>query len=104
MIHDPETACRILQAISAILSANNGYADIGRSTVIADAVTTAGFVVITTSDLHGNQVYRGFTQAAQSALAVEPFGVSTYRRPSQRVESPDYEAAILARNDRHLFA
>lgn len=89
-------------AIRSIELGNNGHADIGTSTVLADAVRAAGYVVIAARDLHNRPVFRGFTAAGQRALRAEPFGVSTYRPPADRLHLPDYEAAILARDARRF--
>lgn len=99
-IYTPTQTAAILAAIGAILLANNGHADIGTDAAVIAGVEAAGFVVIASKTLHGAPTFRGFTKAAQAALAVSPFGVSTYAAPSRRVELPDYEAAILARQDR----
>lgn len=104
MIFSPNQTAKILAAIQSVMLGNNGYADIGVDPIVAQAVADAGFVVIATRDLHGKAIYRGFSKAAQAALAIEPFGASTYKPFKTRVETPDYEGAILARNDRHLFA
>lgn len=87
-------------AIRSIELGNNGHADIGTSTALADAVRAAGYVVIAARDLHNRPVFRGFTAAGQRALRAEPFGVSTYRAPAARLDLPDYEPAILARDAR----
>ena len=88
-------------AIRSIELGNNGHADIGASTALADAVRAAGYVVIAARDLHNRPVFRGFTAAGQRALRAEPFGVSTYRAPVAQLDLPDYyEAAILARDAR----
>lgn len=100
MIYTPEVTAKVFAAIDAIVTANNGYADIGNDAEVARAVELAGFVVICTMNLHGLPVFRGFTQAAQAALRVSPHGVSTYKSFTTAPELPDYEAAILARQDR----
>ena len=87
-------------AIRSIELGNNGHADIGTSATLADAVRAAGYAVIAARDLHGRPVFRGFTAAAQRALRAESFGVSTYRAPVTRLDLPDYETAILARDAR----
>ena len=74
-IYSPEITAKILTAIDAILLGNNGYADIGIRADVATAVRAAGFIVIETTDLFGRKVFRGFTKAAQAALAAEDFGV-----------------------------
>lgn len=87
-------------AIRSIELGNNGHADIGTSTVLADAVRAAGYCVIAAIDIFGRPVFRGFTAAGQRALRAEPFGASTYRAQAARLDLPDYEAAILARDAR----
>lgn len=98
-IHPPEVSARILDAILSIEMGNNGYADIGTDTTVANAVETAGYVVIRTTDLHGRPVYRGFTRASQEALRGEPFAVSTYGPVRMPEDMPDYEALILNRQN-----
>lgn len=95
-------AARALAAVEAIELGNNGHADIGADEATANAVEAAGFTVIRTKDLHGRLVYRGFTARAQAALRGAPYGASTYGKPSQALDLPDYEAAILARQERHF--
>ena len=104
MIHTPAASALILDAMKSVLLANNGYADIGMNAEVAAAMETAGFVVIRTTNLHGNPVNRAFTKAAQESLRTSPHGISTYKDFTTRQDAPDYEGAILARNDRHLFA
>lgn len=92
----------VAAAVRSINLSNNGYADIGRCDAVADGVRDAGFVVITTLDLHGKTVNRGFTPAAQRALAADAaagsfFAASTYKPVRSRLDGPDYEAMILAR-------
>lgn len=103
MIFTPAQTAAIFAAITSIELGNNGHADIGTDEVIGDAVRAAGYTVIRTTNLHGAPVLRGFTKAAQKALAAGD-GVSTYKPVSSSLDAPDYEGAILARNDRHLFA
>ena len=92
----------IQQAIRAIQQGNNGYADIGTCTAVANAVQAAGFAVIRSTDLHGKPVYRGFTARAQAALRGQPYSRSTYTAPRTALEFPDVEAAILARQESHF--
>lgn len=103
MIYTAEQTAAIFAAIESIEMGNNGHADIGTDDAIGDAVRSAGYTVIRTTDLHGRPVLRGFTKAAQAALAAGD-GVSTYKAFTPRMELPDYEGAILARDERHLFA
>lgn len=74
-IYTVEQSAAILNAIADIEMANNGYADFEHDEVIAQAVMLAGYTVISTINLFGQRVYRGFTAAAQKALAKESFGV-----------------------------
>lgn len=99
MILAPHLTTAILTAIENIVGSNNGYADIGNNPAVADAVRLAGFVVIRSTNLHGAPTFRGSTRAAQTALAAEPFGVSTYRPITRTQDGPDFEALILARQD-----
>jgi len=103
MILSPDITALVLNAINSVMAANNGYADIGNNSEVADALTLAGFTVIRTANLHGNPVYRAFTQAAQAALKVESFGISTYKPITSRDDGIDYEAAILDRQAAILF-
>lgn len=96
MIYTAEQTEAIISAIQSIELGNNGYADIGTDSVIAGAVEKAGYVVI-----KNGKTYKGFTKAAQSALAVEPFGVSRYSATNlESIAGIDYEGAILARGER----
>lgn len=90
----------VAKAVQSVSGANNGYADIGRNEEVAARVERAGLIVIRTRDLHGNPVFRGFTPAAQKALAVSPFGVSTYKPAATPLGvQGDMEGAILARQE-----
>ena len=102
-ILNPEITAQTLHAIEAIMLSNNGHANIGNNSAVADAVSMAGFTVIHTTDLHGNPTYKGFTQAAQAALRVESFGISTYKPIVSRDDGIDYEAAILDRQERAMM-
>ncbi len=103
MIISPDVSALVFKALDAVISANNGYADIGNNAEVAHAVSLAGFTVIRTTDLHGNPVHRAFTQAAQSALRVSDFGISTYKPVTHAESAPDYEGAILDRQAAWLF-
>lgn len=98
-IFSPDVSARILSAMEAVTSANNGYADIGMNPKVAEALRAAGFVVLASKNLHGTPTFRGFTQAAQKALAGAPYAVSIYKDVPARVEQPDFEGAILARQE-----
>lgn len=90
----------VLAAIASIKMGNNGYADIGRDEAVARAVGQSGFTVVASTDLHGQPTFKGFTPAAQAALAAEAYGESTYKPVSQAQDEPDYEGAILNRQER----
>lgn len=92
------------RAVQSVRMANNGYADIGNDERIIKHVEESGIVVIRTTDLHGKPVLRGFTPAAQKALAVSPFGASTYKHFSSVSAGEDLEGAILARQEARLSA
>jgi alkanesulfonate monooxygenase SsuD/methylene tetrahydromethanopterin reductase-like flavin-dependent oxidoreductase (luciferase family) len=75
-IYSPAMTARVFAAIESVLMSNNGYADIGNNTELAQAVEAAGFTVIHTTNLHGCPTYKASTARAQAALAVSPFGVA----------------------------
>ena len=96
VIYTAEQTAAIFSAIQSIELGNNGYADIGTDSVIAEAVEKAGYVVI-----KNGKTYKGFTKAAQAALAVEPFGISRYSDTNHNsIIEIDYEGALLARAER----
>jgi len=74
-IFTAEQTTKILDAIMDIEMGNNGYADIGTDRTIAEAVALAGYTVLHVAATAGGFVYRGFTKAAQAALAQESFGI-----------------------------
>ena len=105
MIYAADDTTLIFSAIQSIILGNNGYATLRDFPErLIPALEAAGFVVIASKDAHGNAVLKGFTVDAQAALKASPFGASTYKAVSIKADAPDYEAAILARNDEHLFA
>ena len=91
--HAISAACRDIEG------GNNGYADIGNHPGVIAGVIAAGYVVIAAMDLFGRPTHRGFTRRAQEALRTEAFGISTCRDFSARHDTPDYEGAILARQE-----
>lgn len=99
----PVLPADVRDAIQSIELGNNGYANIGNDECLARAVIDQGYSVIRSRDLHGHPVFKGFTKAAQAALRQEPFGVSNYganlRSSPMMTEGPDYEEAILARQE-----
>lgn len=95
---------KVAAAIESINLGNNGYADIGNNREVADKVAEQGYIVLRTKNLHGLPVYRGFTKKSQEALSQEAFGVPMVN-PCLSInigEQPDYEAAILARQERQM--
>ena len=101
MIYAAEDTKTILDAIMSINLGNNGYADLpGFPDRLIPAMEAAGITVIRSRNLHGAEVLKGFTAAAQAALRSSPFGESTYRtKPIDQHIEIDYEDAILARNE-----
>ncbi len=104
-IYTPEQTAQVFEAIQNIELSNNGYAFIGHDGEVANAVQSAGYVVLYVPNLHGRKEYKGFTQHAQECLKSEPFGVSTYKAPAQTLASPnaDFESLILARQERAMM-
>lgn len=102
MIFTPEASAKILSAISDVLMSNNGYADIGNDPEVIKGVELAGFVVIVSTNLHGLKTHKAFTQKAQDSLRASPFGESTYKTVSIKSDEPDFEAAILRRQEAYF--
>ena len=63
----------------------------------ARGLEAEGFTVLSTTDLQERKVFRGFTPAAQAALALSVFGASTYKAFSLPLELPDFDALLLSR-------
>ena len=101
MIYTTEHSAKILKAMNDVTASNNGYADIGHNPDIANALFLAGFVVIESTNLHGNPTFKAFTKRAQEALRFSQFGESTYRAPTATSNQygGDIEGAILARQE-----
>jgi hypothetical protein len=99
MFYEANTAALILKAIQAVTLANNGYADIGPSKTVADAVALAGFKVAPGKSLHGVPTFYAFTQTAAAALHTE-----SPKQPRQFTDGPDYEGMILARQEARDYA
>ena len=74
-IYTPAQSEAIINTIMDIEMGNNGYADIGLDETIVEGVKAAGYMVLFVVATAGGWTYRGFTKAAQEALAKEPFGV-----------------------------
>jgi len=97
-----EAARKLAAAIQSIELGNNGYADLPRDHELARALTLAGYHVHMTA-----RGFRGFTKRAVDALIEERragsgFVVPLHAAPAATHEAPDYEAAILSRQSRHL--
>lgn len=104
-IYTHEQTAQIFAAMQDIELSNNGYAFIGHDAEVANAVQSAGYVVLYVPNLHGRKEYKGFTKRAQECLKAEPFGVSTYQAPASTLahDTPDYEGLILARQERAMM-
>ena len=102
MIYTPEQSAAILRVAQDIELSNNGWSIIPDCPVVHSGLQAAGYVVIASLDYHGRPCWKGYTKRAQAALKGQEYGQSTYR-PSSRIASvdvPDYEGAILARQER----
>ena len=66
MILSTEISAKVLDAMNSVLLSNNGYADIGNNEEVAEALRTAGFVVICSKNLHGRPTFQGVHQASPS--------------------------------------
>lgn len=104
-IYTHEQTAKIFEAMQNIELSNNGYAFIGHDAEVANAVQSAGYVVLYVPNLHGRKEYKGFTRRAQECLKSEPFGVSTYQAPTPTLsrDDIDYEGLILARQERAMM-
>jgi hypothetical protein len=100
MIYAPELTAKIFAAINSVMLSNNGYAEIGNDSAVAEAMSLAGFVVIHTKSLFGRPTYKAFTKEAQVALATD--GVPHYKTVRNDT-GPDYEGMILARQERAMM-
>jgi hypothetical protein len=107
-IYTHEQTALIFAAMQAIELANNGYAFlghiIGKDADLAQALTSAGYKVITAPNLHGRMEYKGFTARAAESLSIEHFSTpAVARTPRQWSDGPDYEGVILARQDARML-
>jgi len=98
-IYSPEQSAVILRTMTDIQAGNNGWAFVPAHAWLHDALTVAGYVVIRSTDYHGKPAFKGYTQAAQTALKGQPYAMSTYKPVRIDEHAPDYEAAILARQE-----
>jgi hypothetical protein len=106
-IYTHEQTAKIFAAMQAIELANNGYAFlghiIGKDADLAKALTDAGYTVRMLPNLHGRMEYKGFTaRAAQFILAHCAMPAITRERVTLS-DGPDYEGAILARQESRMM-
>ena len=103
-IFTPTETAAILRAMTDIELGNNGWSFIPADSAIHAGLQAAGYVVLRSTDGHGRPAWRGYTRAAQEALRADRAAgvpVSTdYRAWRQEHAAPDYESAILARQER----
>lgn len=104
MIYTPETSALILDAMRGIQISNNGWIWIDNDPALIDALRVAGYTIIETA-----AGVKAFSRAAQEALAAEykahgpaSFAVPTYGPIAHNDDAPDYEGAILARQERFI--
>ena len=104
VIYSPEQSATILRVAQDIELSNNGWSIIPACPIVQSGLQAAGYVVIASLDYHGRPCFKGYTKKAQAALRGQEYGQSTYR-PSSRigVDVPDYEGAILARQERETM-
>lgn len=103
MIYTADQTAAIFTAIESVMLGNNGYANIGTDALVADAVRAAGFTVILSRDLFGNPVYKGFTSAGHAAAISEAPKMVSRIDMNRRAFAPDYEGAILDRQERMMM-
>lgn len=99
MIFNPEQTTAIFNAITEIEAGNNGWAFIGSADWLHTALTTAGYTVIASRDFHGMPAFKGYTRRAQQALRGAEYAETTYKLARTTDAGPDYEAAIMARQE-----
>jgi hypothetical protein len=107
-IYTPEQSAAILRAAHDVMMGNNGWAFVSGERWLLDGLQAAGFTVIRSRDWHGRPAWKAYTRAAQDALradaAEHPWHAETTYKPMRhRTEGPDYEAAILARQERETM-
>ena len=105
LIFTPAQSAAILQAAQEIELGNNGWSFIPACPVLHSGLQAAGYVVIASTDYHGRPCFKGYTKRAQAALKGQEYARSTYT-PSSRiagVDAPDFEGAILARQERETM-
>lgn len=101
MIYTTETSDKIFAAMQGVTLSNNGWSWIDNDPALIDALRVAGYTIIETA-----AGVKAFSRRAQEALAAEykargpaSFAVPTYGPVAHKDDAPDYEAAILARQD-----
>ena len=99
MIYTPQQTAVIFDAIRNIEAGNNGWSFIPAHAWLHQALQATGYVVVRKTDFHGLPAYAGYTRAAQAALRGQPYAESTYKPAAHHIGAPDYEAAILARQE-----
>jgi hypothetical protein len=106
VIYTAEQTASIFFALTEAEMGNNGYANVPTlDTVVVDALAIAGFRVTAATDGFGCACSRVFTPKGWAAAVAEHNARGAAVLASfNRAPSFDYEGAILARNDAHLFA
>jgi hypothetical protein len=99
MIFTPAQTKVIFNAITETEASNNGWSFIASHDWLHAALQAAGYTVIRSTDYSGRPAFKAYTRAAQSALRGQPYAVSNYATVQQLHAEPDYEAAILARQE-----
>jgi hypothetical protein len=106
-IYTHEQTAKIFAAMQEIELANNGYAFlghiIGKDEELAQAVTDAGYTVRMLPNLHGRMEYKGFTASAAQFILAHCATPATARATRQSADGPDYEGAILARQESRMM-
>jgi hypothetical protein len=101
-IYNPEQSAAILRAANEVLMGNNGWAFVPGASWLLDGLQAAGFVVVRSRDWHGLPAWKAYTRAAQDALraaAAAGLPVESTYKPVRSIDCPDYEAAILERQE-----
>jgi hypothetical protein len=98
-VFDPTQSALILRTMQDIEAGNNGWSFIPSHAWLHDALTTAGYTVLASLDYHGRPAFKGYTKRAQESLRGAAYAQSTYK-PVRVDHAPDYEGAILDRQER----
>lgn len=106
-IFTPAETAAILRAMQDIEGGNNGWSYVPADLAVRDGLKAAGYVVLRSVDGHGRETWRGYTRRAQESLRAErAAGVpmsTDYRVYRQEHAAPDFEGAILARQERETM-